>query len=241
MKAVIFAAGKGVRLQPITLSTPKALVEVGGVPILNHVLKQLSRAGVDQVVINVHHLGDMIEDYLRHLEFPMHYVISREYDELLETGGGLKKAAPLLRTNEPFFIVNADILSNVNLPAFYKAHTDNNALVTLLVNERDSNRKLLFNDGILCGWRNTVTNEEIIARKCEVYTEKSFCGVHVVNPELLSMMTEEGKFSILKTYLRLAEQYEIRCYEQEGLNWVDIGTPEKLKIAEKLYLEGALQ
>lgn len=236
MKAMIFAAGKGTRLKPITNQTPKALVKIGGQPMLWHVLKQMERANVKEVVVNVHHLGHKIEEFLSELDTEIKCIVSREYDELLETGGGLKKAIPLLKTSEPFFIANADILSDLDFVTFKSLHSKLRPLVTLVVNERESTRKLLFNrEGILCGWANKVTGEKIISRNSDELVEKSFCGIHIAEPELLDMITESGKFSILKTYLRLAENHEIRYYEQPQLKWIDIGTPEKLAEAEAIF------
>ena len=161
MKAMIFAAGLGTRLKPLTDNTPKALLPIRGKPMLEHVILQLKNAGFDQIAINIHHLGDQIIDFLAaNNNFGIQIYISDERDYLLDTGGGIKHAAPFLQGDEPFLIHNVDIISNIDLRALYNHHLETNPLATLLVSKRKTSRYLLFNkENKLCGWRNRETGE----------------------------------------------------------------------------------
>ena len=172
MKAMIFAAGTGSRLKRLTAHTPKALIPIGGKPMLEHVILKLKSSGFDQIVINIHHLGNQIVDFLEaNNNFGVRIEISDESDYLLDTGGGIKKATSLLCGNEPFLIHNVDILSNVDLKKLYDTHVQTNPLATLLVSQRNTSRYLLFNkENRLCGWRNHETGE---VKSCLLYTSPS--------------------------------------------------------------------
>ena len=241
MKAMIFAAGLGSRLRPLTDNTPKALIPVGGKPMLEHVILKLKAAGFDQIVINIHHLGQQIVDFLNaNNNFGVEIFISDESDYLLDTGGGIKKATSFLQGDEPFLVHNVDILSNVDLRKLYDTHVQNNPLVTLLVSQRKTSRYLLFNkENKLCGWRNHATGE-IKSYYPDFdpsqYNEFAFSGIHVLSPRILDEMEEwTGKFSIINFYLSICAKNDIRAYESDHLQLLDIGKPETLAAAEEWY------
>ncbi len=211
MKAMILAAGLGTRLRPLTDDRPKALVEVAGHTLLEITLSRLRGAGIREVIVNVHHFGDMVVDYLRkHDNFGMRIEISRE-EVLLDTGGGLKKAAWFFLgsgDSEPFLLHNVDVISTIDLQRMVAFHRENQALATLAVQERETSRYLLFDEqGRLCG-RRTRGKEPEILRSSNQVRALAFSGVHVISPRFLSMMTEDGVFSIINTYLRVAGQGE---------------------------------
>lgn len=239
MKAMIFAAGLGTRLKPLTDTTPKALLPIGGKPMLEHVIQKLKDAGFHQIVINIHHHGQQILDFLEaNNNFGIRINISDERDYLLDTGGGIKKAARFLQGNEPFLIHNVDILSNVDLRHLYNKHLETNPLATLLVSKRNTSRYLLFNkENKLCGWRNHDTGEvksyypDFDPKQ---YNEYAFSGVHVVSPQIFEWMEEwTGKFSIINFYLSICAKTNIHAYEMENLRLLDIGKPDTLEKAKK--------
>ena len=231
MKAMIFAAGTGSRLKPLTDHTPKALIPIGGKPMLEHVILKLKSSGFDQIVINIHHLGNQIVDFLEaNNNFGVRIEISDESDYLLDTGGGIKKATSLLCGNEPFLIHNVDILSNVDLKKLYDTHVQTNPLATLLVSQRNTSRYLLFNkENRLCGWRNHETGEVKSYYPYfdpDQHNEYAFSGVHVLSPKILELMEEwTGKFSIINFYLAICAKTDIRAYMADNLKLLDIGKP----------------
>lgn len=239
MKAMIFAAGLGARLKPLTDNTPKALIPIAGKPMLEHVILKLKAAGFDQVVINIHHLGQQILDFLAaNNHFGLEIYISDEQDYLLDTGGGIKKAARFLQGNEPFLIHNVDIISNVDLQALYNSHLKSDSLATLLVSQRNTSRYLLFNqENKLCGWRNHDTGEVKSYYPYfnpEQHNEYAFGGIHVISPEIFNWMEEwTGKFSIINFYLSICARTTIQGYLAENLRLLDIGKPETLAQAEE--------
>ena len=239
MKAMIFAAGLGARLKPLTNNTPKALIPIAGKPMLEHVILRLKAAGFDQIVINIHHLGQQILDFLAaNNQFGIQIYISDEQDYLLDTGGGIKKAARFLQGNEPFLVHNVDILSNVDLQALYNNHLQSDSLATLLVSQRNTSRYLLFNEeNKLCGWRNRETGEVKSYYPYfnpEQYREYAFGGIHVISPEIFNWMEEwTGKFSIINFYLSICARTTIQGYLAENLRLLDIGKPETLAQAEE--------
>ena len=230
MKAMILAAGLGTRLRPLTNDRPKALVEVGGRTLLEITLSRLRAFGVHDVIINVHHFSDMVVDYLRaHANFGMRIEVSRE-DVLLDTGGGLKKAAYFFlegpgRADEPFILHNVDVISTIDLGRMVRFHNENQALATLAVQDRETSRYLLFdNEGRLCGRK---TGESPVSTRAS--QALAFSGVHVILPQLLGMMTEEGAFSIIDSYLRLAASGEtIIGFRADEYYWRDLGRPENV-------------
>ena len=240
MKAMILAAGLGTRLRPLTNDRPKALVEIGGRTLLEITLSRLRHFGVHEVIINAHHFADAMIGYLReHDDFGMKIEISRE-DLLLDTGGGLKKAAHFfLRDSndpeKPFLVHNVDVITTIDLAQMLEFHQDHDALATLAVQGRRTSRYLLFDGGLeLCGRKSVSDQSKIdlaIAAGHQVppISELAFCGVHIISPRLLSMITEDGIFSILAPYLRLAAQGEkILGFRADEYYWRDLGRPENV-------------
>jgi NDP-sugar pyrophosphorylase family protein len=234
MKAMILAAGKGTRLQPLTNSMPKALVPVNGIPILEIIIKRLISFGFTEIIINVHYLAEQIQAFLRkNKNFNIKIELSDETNLLLDTGGGLKKAAWFFDDGQPFLLHNVDILSNTDLKKMYQYHQKIGSLATLSVEERDSSRKLQFNkDGNLCAWLNNKTGEKKIARPDQPYFLYAFNGIHMINPKIFDLINEEGVFSIIDLYLRLAKNDPINFFHDPNTKFIDIGTPEQLKKAE---------
>ncbi len=231
---MLLAAGLGTRLRPLTDRIPKALIEVGGVPILEQVALRLIAAGADRLIINTHHLGEQIERFVAEREgWGVEVLFSREEDEPLETGGGLLRAAPLFRRDMPFFLHNADILTELPLRAMYEAHGASGALATVAVMERSTTRFLLFDEEGLCGRTDERHGLEIRARDGQGEVRRlAFAGVHVISPKFFDLITEWGGFSILDPYLRLAgEGYRILPFRVDGVRWIDIGKPEQLEAA----------
>jgi len=233
MKAMVLAAGLGTRLRPLTDDRPKALVEVAGRTLLEICLERLRGLGVSEVIVNTHHFADMVEAYLKaHGNFGMRIEVSRE-DTLLDTGGGLKQAAWFFLESgddEPFLVHNVDVMSAINLGAMVRFHRERGALATLAAQERKSSRYLLFDkDGLLCG-RET----ELVRDRGET-TALAFAGIHVLSPRIFGEMTEEGAFSIIAAYLRLAGAGEkVVAFRADGCAWRDLGKPESIAEAEKL-------
>lgn len=230
MKAMVFAAGRGTRLKPITDKVPKALAEVDGEPLLSIVLGRLIEAGVREVVINLHHLGNQIEVWMEsHRPVGIEVRYSRE-SELLDTGGGLKNAAELLAGDEPFFLHNVDVLSDIDLGAMMREHRESGALATLAAKPRPTARPLLFDArGQLCG-RRTASGDELAVPVRGEPEALGFCGIHVVSPELIQALAENGAFSIVTSYLRLAAEGRcVRAHRVDAFRWRDAGRPEDLR------------
>ena len=244
MKAMIFAAGIGSRLKPLTDNMPKALIPVNGKPMLEHVILKLKAFGFDQIVINIHHLGEQIIDFLKaNNNFGIQIFISDEKDYLLDTGGGLKKAQQFLQGDEPFLIHNADIISDIDLKKLYDSHLENNPLATLLVSQRETSRYLLFDkSNKLCGWRNRETGEIKSFYPYfdpSHYQEYAFGGIHVLSPQIFDWLQEwTGRFSIINFYLSVCAKTNIRAYIAEDLHLLDIGKPETLAQAEEWMKTG---
>ena len=238
MRAMILAAGLGTRLRPLTNDRPKALVEIAGRTLLEVTLTRLRSFGVREVIVNVHHFADMVVEYLKARDnFGMRIEISRE-DVLLDTGGGLKKAAWFFLEDsagrdEPFVLHNVDVISTIDLAKMVQAHNTNNALATLAVRKRQSSRQLLFDDGLELRGRMAVRDtEREIVRSGPQLEPLAFSGIHVISPRLLSRMTEEGIFSIIDCYLRLAAAREkIVGFRSDAYYWRDLGKPADLQQA----------
>ena len=255
MQAMIFAAGLGTRLKPLTDRIPKALVRVGGEPLLKRVIFQLKDAGFTRIVVNVHHFSNQITDYLKENDnFGMDIRISDETDKLLETGGGIRKAWPLFDSHEPVLIHNVDILSNVDLKKFYQMETQDlletsvsdaeepPLAARLLVSERKTKRYLLFDDTMrLVGWTNIETGEvkspyqHLDPKKYKMY---AFSGIHMVAPSIFPLMEgEPDKFPIMDFYLRNCDKVRIEGYVKDDLKLMDVGKQETLKEAEEFLKE----
>jgi NDP-sugar pyrophosphorylase family protein len=239
MKAMVLAAGLGTRLRPLTNDRPKALVEIDGRTLLEIALTRLRSFGVDQAIVNVHHFADMVVEYLKaHNNFGMRIEISHE-EVLLDTGGGLKKAAHFFLDDanaaEPFIVHNVDVISTIDIQRMIQFHSANHALATLAVQHRETSRYLLFDESLqLCGRRSGRDGEPELVRQTSHREALAFCGIHVISPRLLNLITEEGVFSIIPTYLRLAAQEEkIQAFRADEYYWRDLGTPENITQATK--------
>ena len=253
MQAMIFAAGLGTRLKPLTDTMPKALVRVGGEPLIKRVILNLAAAGVDRIVVNVHHFAEQIIDYLKDNDnFGLDIRISDETAGLLETGGGIKKAAPLFDPTAPILIHNVDILSNVDLREFYQIASqsekgkvkseESECDAVLLVSWRKTKRYLLFNDDMkLVGWTNIETGEvrspypELNPKECRMY---AFAGIHALSPRLLKMMDQfPDRFGIIDFYLKACATHNIKGYVKDDLKLMDIGKLDTLAQAEEFLEE----
>ncbi|HEY1483819.1 MAG TPA: nucleotidyltransferase family protein [Candidatus Acidoferrum sp.] len=244
MKAMILAAGLGTRLRPLTNDRPKALVEVAGRTLLEITLTRMSAFGVRDVIVNVHHFADLVVGYLKaHNNFGMHIEISRE-EELLDTGGGLKKAGWFLRDaegrDEPFLLHNVDVISTIDLERMMNAHREKHALATLAAQERETSRYLLFNEELeLCGRKAGRDSEAEIVRSSKNLQPLAFSGIHVISPRLLDKISEDGPFSIIASYLRLAGDGErIQGFRTDEYYWRDLGKLKDLKQAAEDFRQG---
>ncbi len=236
MKALIFAAGKGTRLAPFTDHHPKALALVNGIPLLERNIKYLKSFGINDFVINVHHFGVQIIDFLnKNDNFNSNIEISDEHAELLETGGGLVFARKFLDFDEDFLIMNADILTNLDLNFFVKYHLEKKDFATLAVSDRESSRKLLFDvKMILKGWLNVQTGEQRLAEFNKGFKPLAFSGIHCINPSIFKKIKRTGKFSIMEEYLDLMSTEKIHGYEHSA-DLIDVGKPESIAEAEKIF------
>jgi NDP-sugar pyrophosphorylase family protein len=245
MRAMVLAAGLGTRLRPLTDNRPKALVEISGRSLLEITLARLRSFGVREVIINVHHFADMILDYLKAKNnFGIRIEVSRE-DVLLDTGGGLKKAAwffledsqrlPSSQMDEPFLLHNVDVISTIDIPRMVQFHREQSALATLAVQSRETSRYLLFNERLeLCGRRVGRDQKPEIVCPSPHPQPLAFSGIHVISPRLLPRITEEGVFSIINVYLRLAVQREkIQAFSADEYYWRDLGRPADLAEAAR--------
>lgn len=235
MKAMIFAAGLGTRLRPLTNSKPKALVELNGKPLLQHNIEYLISFGVKDIIVNVHHFHEMIIDFLKvNNNFGVNIQISDESKKLLDTGGGLKKAAWFFDNGKPFILYNTDIISDTNINNVYNIHLQSKAIATLFVRERESSRYLLFdNSNKLCGWENVKTDEKIISRKSSELHRLAFSGIHIINPKIFGYFPDDDKFSIIDFYLHVSEKENVVGFDRSDDTWFDVGSEKKLNEAEK--------
>jgi MurNAc alpha-1-phosphate uridylyltransferase len=236
IQGMIFAAGLGTRFKPWTDTHPKALAVINGKSLLQRNVEYLQRYGITDVVVNVHHFSDQLIQAIRQNNgWGSLITISDETDAVLETGGGLKKAMPLL-TAQTIVIINADILTDLHLQHMLQQHQQQQSLATLAVTDRTTSRYFLFNDvGVLCGWRNTKTGEERISREVNSLLPKAFSGIHVIDRRMLPMIRQEGKFSMVDVYLDLAHTEHIRAFDHSGSKFIDVGKPESVAIAEDLF------
>jgi len=238
MKAMIFAAGLGTRLNDETTDKPKALVEVGGKTLLERAIEKLKSEGVSEIVINVHHFSNLVISFLRKNDFGIKIHISDETEKLLDTGGGLKKAEVYFKGNEPILIYNADIISNLDLNLLLKNHLKTKALVTLAVRNRETQRYFKFDQNKqLVGWINKKTGESKISRpeNFENSIEMAYSGIHIIQPEIFLLMPETDRFSITDFYLELAKTQSIKGYFDNSELWMDVGKPEQLEEARSLF------
>jgi MurNAc alpha-1-phosphate uridylyltransferase len=235
MKAMIFAAGLGKRLGRITETIPKALVDINGKTALHLAVEKCSEHGFNDIIINVHHFANLVEDEVMRLNrMGFKISVSDERDKLLETGGGLYKARGFFN-NSPFLIYNVDIISDVDLSAMYRFHLEKRGLATLAVRNRDGNRLFMVdNSGLIRGWCNKATGEKILTSSIsEGLSEIAFSSMHIVEPEIFKFMSE-GVYTMTTLYLRLAGEHNIFTFRSDEGYWGDIGTPESLKYIRDL-------
>lgn len=237
MKAMILAAGLGSRLKPWTDKHPKALAIVNGKSLLQRNIEYLQQHNIYEVIVNVHHFADQIIKAVHDNNgWGSHITISDETDLVLETGGGLKKAAPHLEDSASFVLMNCDILSDLDLSAVIKFHKQESPLATLAVTNRKTSRYFLFNAADeLCGWRNIETGAEKISKSAETYSQKAFSGIHVLSNRIFTSMQQEGKFSMVDVYLSLAGTEKITCFDHSYSKFIDVGKPESIGKAEQLF------
>ncbi|WP_294211600.1 nucleotidyltransferase family protein [uncultured Chryseobacterium sp.] len=236
MKALIFAAGKGTRLKPFTDHHPKALAKVNGIPLLERNIRYLKGFGISDFVINIHHFGSQIVEFLKENDdFGCRIEISDESEALLETGGGLVFARSFLDHGEDFLIMNADILTDLNINLLVDYHKKIKDFATLAVSDRESSRKLLFNEElVLRGWLNVQTGEQRLAEFNKGFRPLAFSGVHCINPVIFKKIKRTGKFSIMEEYLDLMHTEHIHGFLHDSI-LVDVGRPESVTAAEKYF------
>lgn len=237
MKAMIFAAGIGSRLKPLTDSMPKALVPLGGQPMLGRLIHRLAKQGISSFIVNVHHFASQVVDYLKTEEFKdLKIAISDESGKLLDTGGGLFKAAGFFSDGAPFLVYNVDVLSDINVNEMLEHHRSEGNLVTLAVCRRNSSRQLLLDgQNYLKGWQDSKTGEVVrVTGAIGKLTPLAFSGIHIIDPAIFAFSRKTKPFPIIELYLGLAENYRIGVYIHEPYNWADMGSPEGLKKAEQM-------
>jgi NDP-sugar pyrophosphorylase family protein len=235
MKAMIFAAGLGTRMSPLTDNLPKALVPVSGKPLLEIVIRRLIFFGFREIIINVHYKADQIVDFLKkNNNFGIDIHISDESDLLLETGGGLQKAAPFFNDGKPFLVCNCDILSNINLDTLIAAHLQSEAIATVAIRNRVTSRYFLFDESQhLCGWKNTKTEEIRMSRAVKTPNAFAFSSFQILTPTFLQLLpTELKKHSIIDVYLKAAQSHIIKGFLHDNDTWADIGTPKHIADGE---------
>ena len=238
MKAMILAAGLGTRLKPFTDKHPKALAVVNNKTILQRNIEYLALFGIKEVIINVHHFAEQVIDLVKRKKgFGSEILFSDETNEVLETGGGIKKASWFFEKNDQSFVVmNVDILTDLDLNKMIFQHKQNAPLATLAVTARQTSRYFLFNDsGELCGWRNVKTGEEKISRNAEKYIEKAFSGIHIISPGIFPLMKMQGKFSMVDVYLDLCKSNTIASFDHSNSKFIDVGKPENILKAEEMF------
>ncbi len=235
---MILAAGLGSRLKPFTDSFPKALAEVNGKTLLQRNIEYLSRYGIDEIIINVHHFSNKIIALLKNNnDFGSKITISDESGEVLETGGGLKKAGWFFKEDaESFVLMNVDVLTDLNLKAMIEKHKKLKPLATLAVTNRHTSRYFLFDEmDQLCGWKNEKSGEQKIRRDASRFIQKAFSGVHVISPKVFPLINMDGKFSIVDLYLGLANTQAITAFDHNNSKFIDVGKPESIAKAEGLF------
>jgi NDP-sugar pyrophosphorylase family protein len=241
MKAMILAAGLGTRLKPWTDRHPKALAEVNGVSLLGRNLHYLQAHGIKEVIVNVHHFADQIVEAAKQYDgWGSRIFFSDEQDEVLETGGGLVKAAHYFKAESDFVLMNVDILTNMDLSAMIQQHLATKAMATLAVSDRNSSRCLLFNQHQqMVGWRNNATGEEkgpvLKMNNREGIYPMAFSGIHILNNSIFSAIQRAGKFSMIDVYLDLCSKYSIQLFDHSGADLIDVGKPESIEQAEAIF------
>jgi NDP-sugar pyrophosphorylase family protein len=231
LKGMIFAAGLGTRLYPLTADRPKALVEINGVTLLEHAINKLVDAGIADIVINIHHFSDLVRQFIdNHKPFNANIYFSDESEKLLDTGGGLKFASPFFQNTNSILLYNVDIISNINLQKMCDFHLQQAPLATLAVRNRETFRYFIFdkNSKQLCGWTNIKTGEKIETNPTQSPINLAFSGIHIVSPKILELIPENEKISLTKIYLTLASQNKIVAYDHSDDSWQDMGKYEEV-------------
>ncbi len=235
MKAMIFAAGLGTRLAPLTDNKPKALVEVAGKTMLQMQIEKLRDAGFNYIVVNTHHFSNLVKDFVKNNDFGVEIVISDETDLLLNTGGGLKNVKGLFNEGDTFLLHNVDIYSDIDLKEIYNQHRNSDNVVTMAVKHRKSTNYLLFDEtDRLCGWRSYKTDSKIISIEKETYNEMAFSGIYVFNYEIFDLIKNDGAFSIIPELLDIAKTNRIGAWAHDDNFVLDIGKHEAIKEVEKI-------
>jgi len=229
-QAIIFAAGLGTRLRPLTNDIPKVLVEVDGVPILERIIKKLIASSFKKIVINTHYFADKVEAFINSKMFDAEIIISYE-KEVLETGGGLVFAKKYFEKGN-ILVYNGDILTDIDVNELWNTHKKNNGIATLASFPRKSSREFLWNENDeLCGWRNLETGEYKWSRNTENFTGQPFAAIHVVSTDIFDVLPKKGKFSLTPAYLEIAKSQAIKKWEAKNTYWFDIGSISKLEDA----------
>jgi len=240
MKAMIFAAGLGTRLAPLTDNKPKALVEINGKPMLQMQIEKLIHSGFNYIVINVHHYSEQIIDFVNRKSFKAQIVISDESKQLLNTGGGLKNAQRFFTPDDVVLLHNVDIFSNIDIADFYNFHLNSGNIVSMAVKNRPSSNYLLFDEeNKLCGWKSYKTGSEIIAIQRSNYTELAFSGIYVFNYQLFDLIKNEGCFPIIPELLDIAKKHRIGAWVHDENYILDLGKPEAINECEKYLKENS--
>ena len=237
MKAMIFAAGLGTRLRPLTNDRPKALVEIHGVSLLERVIRRLIDFGFNEIIVNVHHFADKVEALLEEKNhFGIRMAVSDERSLLLDTGGGLKQASWFFDDGQPFLVHNTDVLTDLDLGALYESHLQSGALATLAIRDRPTSRYLLWdNDLRLCGWTNVSTGEVKMARETTAPLQQfAFSGIQVIDPQIFPLLQPEPVFSIIQSDLALAGTHEIRGFRHDDSLWMDLGKIPQIEEAKRI-------
>lgn len=235
---MILAAGFGTRLKPFTDAHPKALATVNSKTILQRNIEYLSSFGIRNVIINVHHFAAQITKFIEiNNGFGSDISFSDETEEVLETGGGIKKASWFFADEtEPFVVMNVDILTDMDLERMIVQHKKEKPLATLAVTSRNTSRYFLFDElDHLAGWENVKTGEKKISRQTNKYGQKAFSGIHIISPEIFDLIKMEGKFSMIDVYLELAKTHDITAFDHSNSKFIDVGKPESILKAEEIF------
>lgn len=235
---MILAAGLGTRLKPFTDKHPKALVLVNSQTILERNIRFLASFGIKEIIINVHHFADQIIDFIKtNKGFGSDILFSDETNEVLETGGGIKKAAWFFENDmNPFVVMNVDILTDLNLKKMILQHEERNPVATIAVTSRETSRYFLFDKfDHLCGWENVKTGEKKISRDVPEYVEKAFSGIHVISLKIFPLIKMNGRFSMVDVYLDLAKTHTIASFDHSDSKFIDVGKPESILKAEAIF------
>jgi NDP-sugar pyrophosphorylase family protein len=234
---MILAAGLGTRLKPFTDKQPKALAIVNGKSLLQRNVEYLQSFGIKNIIVNVHHFAHQIIDMLKQSNgFGSNIIISDETEKVLETGGGLKKAAWFFKDSKAFILLNVDVLTDMDINLMMKHHMLQKSLATLAVTNRKSSRYFLFDEmQNLCGWKNEIKGEQKMSREVPVCTQKAFSGIHIISPDIFSLMKNEGKFSMVDVYLELSKTYTVTAFDHSTSKFVDVGKRESIAKAEEMF------